>query len=70
MAATHGYRSREKRKMGIPEKDKYRAGKIHQGPKEIDKVLSFEMKLKRIYIKWANEEGQVIWGCGECSFAG
>ena len=44
MAATHGYRSREKRKMGIPEKDKYVED-------EIDKILAFGMKLERIGIR-------------------
>ena len=51
IAATHGYKSRgENERLATQEKAKNKDEKVQQEPKEIDKALSFEMKLKRIYI--------------------
>ena len=47
---------------------KYREGEIQQGPKNIYRVPAFEMKMGGIYIKRADIEWGIIWGCGECSW--
>ena len=43
--------------MGIPEKEKYVEEETKKEPEEIDKIIAFEMKLKRISIRKINEEG-------------
>ena len=42
-------------------------GKEETG-KEIDEILAFGMKLKRINIKKTDEEGRITWGCEECTW--
>ena len=64
VASTREYKSREKTSDGEYMGRKYREGKILQVPTNVDKVMAFEMELKRIYIK-INNEGQLVWGCEE-----
>ena len=59
VAATHQYKSREEYgRWGIPEKGEYYAEVTQKESINIDKVLAFEMELKRIYIKKVDS----VWG--------
>ena len=67
VASTHEYKSRVKMKDGEYQKKRHRDEEAQKEPKEIDKVMDFEMKLKRVYIKnkqWGGD--QIVWGCEEC----